>query len=47
MEKWQKPQIVAEFTKDELFVNDVLADHSNHQETYKQTYQETYKQTYS
>ena len=45
MKKWDKPEIIAEFTKDELFVNDVFADHTNHNDTYTETYNQTYNQT--
>ena len=29
MKKWKKPEIIACFTKDELFMDDILADHTN------------------
>lgn len=41
MKEWNKPIVLAQFTKDDIFVNDVLADHVNYNNTYNQVYNQT------
>jgi hypothetical protein len=44
VKEWNKPEIVARFTKDDIFVNEVLADHTNYSNSYVATYKATYNQ---